>query len=178
MTISQSLLAPEDISFEGAIALTQSLLSEMETGKLSDTEIKEIVTSIVKTENGARGFFVTYLTEDGDVAELSPPAVLKALAVAPDIVAELLVKNLAMSTAMVVHHARNQDHEMAASANRVRSRSALIISSIKTPVCQTIAQQILAAIATGEGNYAAFLQKWGYDRDQKDAIAQTLRTIL
>lgn len=178
MTISPSLLASENISFENAIALTHSLLSQMEAAKLSDAEIKEVVTSLVKTENGARGFFVTYLTGDGDVAELAPPTILTAIASAPDIVAELLVKNLVMSTAMAVHHGRNSDEEMAASANRVRSRSELIISSIKMPACQRIAKEILAAIATGEGNYAAFLQKWGYDQDQKDAIAQTLRVIL
>jgi hypothetical protein len=178
MTIAQSLLASENIRFEEAIALTQSLLSQMETGKLSDAEIKESVTSLVKTENGARGFFVTYLTEDGDVAELSPPAVLQAIASGPDIVAELLVKNLAMSTAMAVHHGRNSDEEMAASANRVRSRSLMIISSIQIPACPRIAKEILAAIATGAGNYATFLQKWGYDQDQKDAITQTLQVIL
>ena len=104
MSIPSDLLASESITFEGAIALTQSLLSEIEDDRLSQTEIEQAVASLVKTQNGARGFFVTYLTDDRPMADQPSPGVLDALREDPEIVAELLVKNLAMSAAMVVHH--------------------------------------------------------------------------
>jgi len=64
MSIPSSLLASESITFEGAIELTQSLLSLIEADQLSEADIEQAVRSLVKTQNGARGFFVTYLTDD------------------------------------------------------------------------------------------------------------------
>ncbi|MCC3433131.1 MAG: hypothetical protein JGK08_25040, partial [Microcoleus sp. PH2017_04_SCI_O_A] len=68
MSIPSSLLASESITFEGAIELTQSLLPQIEGSRLSEAQIEQAVASLVKTKNGARGFFVTYLTDEGQVA--------------------------------------------------------------------------------------------------------------
>jgi hypothetical protein len=62
MTVSSVFLAPDDISFEDAIAFTQSLLPQMVETNLSESQIEDAIASLVKTQNGARGFFVTYLT--------------------------------------------------------------------------------------------------------------------
>lgn len=178
MSIPSSLLASESITFEGAIELTQSLLSEIEADRLSQGEIQQAVASLVKTQNGARGFFVTYLTDDRPLADRSFPGVLDALREAPEIVAELLVKNLAMSVAMVVYHSRHQNEEMAAGSARVQSRSRHLIQTLQMPACQTLAQQMLESIRTGEGEYEQFFQRWGYDGEQKVAIDSALREAI
>jgi CHASE3 domain sensor protein len=59
-----SLDIPEAVSFEQAIALTQALLSAIEAESLSESKIEQVVSALVKTQNGARGFFVTYLTDE------------------------------------------------------------------------------------------------------------------
>jgi hypothetical protein len=51
------VIIPESVTFEEAIALTQSLMSQMEAGEVSQQEIAEAIAQLVKTENGARGFF-------------------------------------------------------------------------------------------------------------------------
>jgi hypothetical protein len=56
MSIPSSLLASESITSEGAIELTQSLLSLIEADQLSEADIEQAVRSLVKTQNGARGF--------------------------------------------------------------------------------------------------------------------------
>jgi molybdopterin-guanine dinucleotide biosynthesis protein A len=178
MSIPSDLLASESITFEGAIELTQSLLSEMEADRLSQAEIQQCVVSLVKTENGARGFFVTYLTDDRQEADRPSPGVLDALREAPEIVAELLVKNLAMSSAMAVYHSRHQSEEMAAGSTRVQGRSHHLIQALQIPACQTLAQQMLESIRTGEGEYEQFFQRWGYDSEQKDAIGLALREAI
>lgn len=177
MAILPSLNAPEGINFEEAIALTQSLLSEMEQGTLSESEIEVAIASLVKTMNGARGFFVTYLTDERSLADHPSPAVIEALKSAPEIVSELLVKNVAMSAAMVVHHRRNQNEEMAASSLRVRSRTTHLIQRLQLPVCQDLAKQVLDSALTGEGAFQAFLQRWGYDQEQKQAIGEALEPL-
>jgi hypothetical protein len=178
MSIPSDLLASESITFEGAIELTQSLLSEIEVDRLSQGEIQQAVASLVKTQNGARGFFVTYLTDDRLLANRPSPGVLDALREAPEIVAELLVKNLAMSAAMVLHHSRHQSEEMAAGSARVQGRSRHLIQTLQLPACQTLAQQMLESIRTGEGEYEQFFQRWGYDGEQKEAIDAAVREAI
>jgi len=50
------------ITFENAIQQTQDLLTQIEF--LDANTITQKLTELVSTENGARGFFVTYLTSD------------------------------------------------------------------------------------------------------------------
>ena len=59
----------ESISFPGAIALTQSLMQQILANELSEIEIERQVSSILKTKNGGRGFFVSYLTSDLSLAD-------------------------------------------------------------------------------------------------------------
>ena len=177
MSIPSSLLASDSITFEGAIELTQSLLSEIEADGLSQPEIEQAVASLVKTQNGARGFFVTYLTGDASEADRPSPGVIEALRSAPEIVAELLVKNLAMSAAMVVYHSR-QSEEMAAGSARVQERSRNLIQILQLRACQTIASQMLASLDSGEGEYEQFFVRWGYDGEQKLAIGSAVRSAI
>jgi hypothetical protein len=178
MSIPSSLLASESITFEGAIELTQSLLSLIEADQLSEADIEQAVRSLVKTQNGARGFFVTYLTDDLQEADRPSPGVVEALRSAPEIVAELLVKNLAMSAAMVVYHSRHQSEEMAAGSARVQKRSRNLIQILQMPACQTLASQMLESLQNGKGEYEEFFQRWGYDNEQKLAIGSAVRSAI
>ncbi|MEG4489425.1 hypothetical protein [Microcoleus sp. D2_18a_B4] len=178
MSIPSSLLASESITFEGAIELTQSLLSFMDADRLLQADIQQAVTSLVKTQNGARGFFVTYLTDDGPEADHPSPGVVEALRSAPEIVAELLVKNLAMSAAMVVHHSRQQKEGMAADSARVQERSRNLIQILQMPACQTIASQMLESLQSGNGEYEKFFRRWGYDDEQKLAMGSAVRSAI
>jgi hypothetical protein len=178
MSIPSSLLASESITFEGAIELTQSLLSLIEADQLSEADIEQAVRSLVKTQNGARGFFVTYLTDDRQEADRPSPGVVEALRSAPEIVAELLVKNLAMSSAMVVYHSRHQSEEMAAGSARVQKRSRNLIQILQMPACQTLASQMLESLQNANGEYEEFFQRWGYDNEQKVAIGSAVRSAI
>ncbi|MEG3860048.1 hypothetical protein [Microcoleus sp. herbarium12] len=186
MSIPSSLLASESITFEGAIEQTRYLLSLIQADSLGDScgsrlleaEIEQAVTSLVKTQNGARGFFVTYLTDDSPVADRPSPGVIEALRSAPEIVAELLVKNVAMSAAMVVHHSRHQNQEMAGSSAKVQERSRNLIKILQMPACQTIASQMLASLENASGEYEAFFRRWGYDEEQRRAIGSAVGSAI
>lgn len=170
---------PSNITFEQAIALTQSLLSQMAAAELQPNEVESAIAQLVKSENGARGFFVTYLTsEQAPYSDDPAPEVVRALQSSPEIVAELLVKNLAMSAAMVVTHRRHQDEAMAQNSERVRSRTARLIQLVELPAVDERAQKLRESAATGEGSYKTFLQRWGYDAEQRQVIGQVLTQVL
>lgn len=168
---------PESVTFEEAIAFTQSLLSQMEAGELSGPEIMQAIAQLVKTENGARGFFVTYLTSEGLLADSPSSGVIQALQSSPDTVAELLVKNLAMSAAMAVAHRRNGDEHNAQGSDRVRSRTTRIIEQVELPQVRELALALRESAVTGTGSYGTFLQRWGYDAEQRQIICQALDRV-
>ena len=169
---------PEGTTFEQAIALTQSLLAHMEQGTLPAPEVERAIAALVSSEAGARGFFVTYLTDSGTLADHPDTAVIAALHSAPDIVAELLVKNLAMSSAMGVFHRRQQDEATAQESDRVRSRTHQLIQLLQLPTVQAKGQSLLESIASGQGSYQGFLDLWGYDTEQRQVIQQALQQAL
>jgi hypothetical protein len=169
---------PESVTFEEAIALTQSLMSQMTAGELSAPEISQPIAQLVKSENGARGFFVTYLTSDGTLADHPSPEVIQALQSSPDIVTELLVKNLAMSSAQAVTHRRKGNEEMAQGSDRVRSRTISLLEKLKLPQLRERSVALYESATTGEGIYQTFLQRWGYDAQQRQVICEALDQVM
>lgn len=166
---------PQDVTFQEAIALTQSLLDRLESEALSESELESALAQLVASENGARGFFVTYLTDDREFADRPHNAAIQALKSSPLIVAELLVKNLAMSTAMEITHQRHNDPEMATGSRRVQRRSAGLMERLANPEIHQKVNALLANIQTGTGEYQTFLERWEYDSQQKEAIALALK---
>ncbi|WP_404787752.1 hypothetical protein [Altericista sp. CCNU0014] len=172
-----SLEVPDSVTFEAAIALTQTLLDRAEQATPDPAEVETAVAKLLATHNGARGFFVAYLTDARALVEALVPAVLPALQTAPAAVSELLVKNLAMSAAMEIAHRRNNNPEQAAQSARVQRRTAALMEQLGFDYFKTDAEGLWQGIAANIGPYAAFLKRWGYDSEQQEAIAHQLRSV-
>jgi hypothetical protein len=164
------------ISFENAIQQTQDLLSQIEF--LDAKTITQKFTELVSTENGARGFFVTYLTSDLSHTEYPSLEVITALKTSPIFVNELLVKNLAMSTAMVIYHRSQGDKENAQGSEKVQEKTGQLIKQLLSPALGEKLQQLATSLNTGQGEYQAFLELWGYDNCQRQAIAEIIQPFL
>jgi len=139
------------ITFENAIQQTQDLLSQIEF--LDANVITEKLTDLVSTENGARGFFVTYLTSDLSHTEYPSLEVITALKTSPILVNELLVKNLAMSTAMVIYHRGQGDEENAQGSEKVQEKTCQLIKQLLSPSLGEKLQQLATSLNTGQGEY-------------------------
>lgn len=164
------------ISFENAIQQTQDLLSQIEF--LDAKTITQKFTELVSTENGVRGFFVTYLTSDLSHREYPSLEVITALKTSPIFVNELLVKNLAMSTAMVIYHRSQGDKENAQGSEKVQEKTGQLIKQLLSPALGEKLQQLATSLNTGQGEYQAFLERWGYDNYQRQAIAEIIQPFL
>ena len=160
------------MTFEEAIAYTENLPSRFPLDqKLDDKQLETEIAELVQTQNGARGFFVSFLTGEWHLADAPSMAIIRALRSKPEAIAELLVKNLAMSTAMAITHQRAGNSEQAAGSTRVAKRTALLIEKVDLAEVQIIVSQMQTSAISGQGEYVAFLEKWGYDAEQKEAIA-------
>ena len=164
------------ITFENAIQQTQDLLSQIEF--LDAKTITQKFTELVSTENGARGFFVTYLTSDLSHREYPSLEVITALKTSPIFVNELLVKNLAMSTAMVIYHRSQGDKENAQGSEKVQEKTGQLIKQLLSQSLAEKLQQLATSLNTGQGEYQAFLERWGYDDCQRQAIAGIIQPFL
>ena len=164
-----SLIATTTISFEDAIALTQEFIEQIES--ISEEEKEKIVSALVTSNNGARGFFVTFLTSDNPIVDQQSSGIINGLKSSPEIVSELLVKNVAMSTAMKIIHRRNKNEDMANQSQRVTNRSLYLIEQLSLTEVEKQIQALKTTILQGEGIYQQFLNRWQYDTEQKEAIA-------
>ncbi|MFB2975750.1 hypothetical protein [Microseira sp. BLCC-F43] len=167
-----------EITFEQAIAATKSLLEQVEANQLSPEQIGEAIAALVQSENGARGFFVTYLVSSSSLASHPSEELVQALRSSPDIVAELLAKNVAMSAAMALTHRRNDDEPMAQSSEQVRDRSAALIKLVDQDAVYDRCRKLLESAVTGAGRYQAFLDRWGYDAEQRQLICEALESAI
>ncbi|MBD1822599.1 hypothetical protein H6F51_08825 [Cyanobacteria bacterium FACHB-DQ100] len=178
MEIPSTFSVSDSISFEGAIELTQSLLQEVEQRRVPEPELERIITALVQSENGARGFFVTYLSDDREFIDQILPTVVSALLRSEETVGDLLAKNLAMSTGMILTHTRNQNLQMAAGSARVQRRTEVIIKQMRSSKVDQHLDQLKTTIETGTGEYQRFLERWKYDAEQKAAMLEAIKSAL
>ena len=164
----------KNMTFEEAISYTENLLKR---GDVEELQLESEISTLVQTSNGARGFFVCFLTGEWQLADNPSSGIIKALQSEPEAIAELLVKNLAMSTAIAIVHQRSGNIEQAQGSMRVAKRTALLMEKVDLVEVRTIAAQMQNSASTNTGEYVSFLEKWGYDVEQKQAIANVLADV-
>ncbi|MDG3495266.1 MULTISPECIES: hypothetical protein [Pseudanabaena] len=160
-----------NMTFEESIAYTEALLLRKD---INDSQLELEISSLVQSANGARGFFVCFLTGEWQLADAPSGGIVRALQSAPQAIAELLIKNLVMSTAMAITHRRSSQEEQAQGSDLVARRTALLIEKVDLSEVRQVAAQMYSSATADRGEYAAFLTKWGYDAEQKQAIANAL----
>ena len=165
------------LSFPEAIEATQSIMDRIGSGQINEAEIETKIASLVSSKQGARGFFVAYLTSELPLADNPSVGIINGLKYAPDLVGELLVKNVAMSTAMAITHRRNQDEETAKSSDMVADRSINLIEKLDLDSIEAELTKLQTTLNQGKGSYQQFLEKWGYDAEQKDLIEKKIAQI-
>ncbi|AFY69840.1 hypothetical protein Pse7367_1551 [Thalassoporum mexicanum PCC 7367] len=175
MSFAAELELTNPPSFPDAIAHTEKLLSHSD--RLTDLELEKLLINLLQTSNGSRGFFVCYLTGNWQLADHPNQPIVNALTTCADSIAELLVKNLAMSTAMAITHQHQGSHEQATGSEQVARRSLHLIKLLNLPTIAQIATQLHRSATSGDGDYASFLDKWGYDQEQRKAIAVSLEMV-
>jgi hypothetical protein len=172
------LSVPADLKFDEAISLTQTFLTKLNKNELTSAEILAFVSELLQTANGARGFFVTYLTAPDLISDEPQPEIIAALQAHPAVAADLLVKNMIMSTAQQIYHHRRSDTEMMAFSATVAARTTQIIHQLNLPQIQEMCRELVKTIETGTGDYSEFLTRWGYDAEQQQAIARSVNQLL
>jgi hypothetical protein len=167
-------------------------LSSWDSGELSDEVLADRVAGLVTDRDGARGFFVVAMTSEIPLLDRQPEALLEALRQAGDAVVDLTVRNLVMSSAMAVHHARHDDRLQLEGSQRVQRRAWELLGVLQPEGVRQRLEPMLAAsrlkAAHSEELPAAGLQeavlddlamlgRWRYDQEQLVAITRALEQL-
>jgi len=163
-------------TFQQAMDITAQWLGLWENGELSDEVLSDRVAEMVASRDGARGFFVVSLAGDYPLMDRLPDPVVLALRQAGAGVVDLSVRNLAMSTAMVLHHQRSGDAGQQAGSERVQLRCTELLRLLEPSAVKDRLETLLEGTA-GRGEDVAFLDRWGYDAEQKAAIADAVEAV-
>jgi hypothetical protein len=167
----------EPLSFPQAIATTQALMNQINANELSEAEIQQKVSLLLSSKNGGRGFFVAYLTSDLTLPDNPSPGMLDGLRSAKEMSSELLVKNLAMSSAMITIHRHNHDLQNIAGSQKVCQRTGNLIQQLNLQLIAEKLQKLQNTIKNGGGEYQEFLESQNYDTEQKKAIYETISNL-
>jgi hypothetical protein len=203
-------------SFQQSLAITGQWLELWENGELSDEVLADRVAELVASRDGGRGFFAVGLAGDSPLLDRLPEPLVLALRAVGAPVVDLCLRNLAMSTAMVLHHARSGDPQQQAGSERVASRCTELLRLLEPSQVKQRLESLWSAARAGEsggegssegssegsgesggdgsgngigdGQAAsaslgsikedqAFLRRWGYDAEQRHAIACALEAV-
>lgn len=170
-------------TFQQAMEITAQWLALWEAGELSEEVLADRVGELVASRDGARGFFVVALAGDSPLLDRLPEALLLQLRRAGAGVVDLTARNLAMSTAMALAHGRNGDSYQQAGSLRVQARATELLRHLEPEAVRQRLETLLAAARDGRGGDSrvsedrAFLERWGYDADQRQAIATAIEAV-
>ena len=164
-------------SFPRAMELAAEWLALWESGELSEEVLADRVGALVASRDGARGFFVVSLSADSPLMDRLPEPLVLQLQAAGEPVVDLTARNLAMSTAMALHHGRVGDSAQQARSLRVQERARELLRLLPGDLVKQRLEVLLAAARDDSGDDRAFLERWGYDAEQKQAIAAAVVAV-
>jgi len=162
-------------TFKQAIDATMIWCKSWENEEISDEVIADRIGELIKTVEGARGFFVVSLSIDCPLMDRFPDALIYQLRSSGEIVVDLTVKNLAMSSAMIITHRKNKDPQEIQS-KRIKIRCIELLKLLDSTKVKKRLDVLLEA-TKGNGTDLKFLKKWGYNDEQINAISESIYEV-
>lgn len=150
-------------------------------------ETKSLMKTMLGSSVGARGFFISLLTDPdieavgGDGVEREVERLVKTAA-GEDVVSDLIVKNAVMPATMVVAYTREGKKEEAESSRRTMERALKLLGAIveEGGNVESKLKNMRMAMENPDDKdteYSAFVKKWGYDAEQRKAAAAAIATF-
>ena len=162
-------------SFTKAINISAQWCKDWGEDLLSEEVLADRIAELIKTKNGLRGFFA-YALSDKDCLLLDklPFSLIFKLNEGGDAVVEIVVKNLIMSTAQIIIHQRDNNHEYEITSELISDRCKSILRLLETKLVTKTINQVLKDL-DNMGN--SFNNSIKYDSEQKEFIKKQIFDI-
>ena len=173
--------------------LADILAASCANGKNMPAEAVAVLRSLVSTTSGARGWFVTLLTDERYDVVFQKPLdleLLRAIEDSPEPNLKLLTMNVAMSTATELVHNANGSDDLAAASRLTRDRSKILLNALLPRMVGLVEelQGLRTAVLpwpsadtppeSADTEWVEFTKKWKYGAEQRAAIKAVLDELL
>ncbi len=165
----------KEASFTQAINISAQWCKEWGEDLLSEEVLADRIAELIKTKNGLRGFFAYALSDkDCFLLDKLPSSIIFKLNEVGDPVVEIVVKNLIMSTAQIIIHQRDNNHEYEMTSENISDRCKAILRLLETKLVTKTINQVLKDL-DNMGN--SFDNSIKYDSEQKEFIKKQFLDI-
>jgi len=189
-----SISQVQKASFMESAAYAGSLCRALEGGR-GGAEYAERLKAMLSHSDGARGFFVTYLTDPAlnkiaDAPEGISEVVSTSLKASNiSVVAPLAVMNVAMPAATALTHQESGDEHSATNSARTARRGCRVLRCLVSDAATAslTREKLKACLAAANAwpkeeevdkDWATFLRRWKYNEKQVIAIREVLSSAL
>lgn len=172
-TVKSSKRAPvfRPTTFADALKDANKLLPLLDSGSLSDRQIRNRVDKFMINSDTVRGFCIMLLTGDANVADNPPAAMVESMRKGSPAVFEVMAKNVVMAPTMAVTHRRNNDEANARASDRCTERTIKLIHLMDSPSMTAQLQDMRNAFEGKPAGFLTFVKTWKYDQDADQTAA-------
>jgi len=165
----------QEATFTQAINISAQWCKEWGEDLLSDEVLADRIAELIKTKKGLRGFFAYALSDKNCfLLDKLPFSLIFKLNEGGDDVVEIVVKNLIMSSAQIIFHRKENNHEYETTAETISDRCKAILRLLETKSVTKNVNQFLKDL-DNMGN--SFDNSIKYDEDQKEFIKKQILDI-
>ena len=165
----------KEASFTQAINISAQWCKEWGEDLLSEEVLADRIAELIKTRNGLRGFFAYALSDkDCFLLDKLPFALIYKLNEGGEAVVDIVLKNLIMSSAQIIMHRRDNNHEYEITSENISERCKAILRLLETNSVANSASQVLRNL-DNMGN--SFDNSIKYDTEQKEFIKKQIFDI-
>ena len=165
----------KETSFTQAINISAKWCKEWQEDLLSEEVLADMISELLKSKNGLRGFFA-YALSDNDCCLLDqvPSSIIFKFTEGGKEVVEIVIKNLIMSSAQIIFHTRQNNLNYKQKSENIAERCKGILSLLDTKLVTKGINEILKDL-DNLGN--SFDNSTKYDDEQKEFIKQQIFDI-
>ena len=162
-------------SFTQAINISAQWCKEWGEDLLSEEVLADRIAELIKTKKGLRGFFAYTLSDKNCfLLDKLPFSLIFKLNEGGDPVTDIVVKNLIMSSAQIIIHRRENNHEYEMASENISDRCKAILRLLETKSVTMSVNQVLRDL-DNMGN--SFDNSVKYDSEQKKFIKKQILDI-
>jgi len=165
----------KEASFTQAINISAQWCKEWGEDLLSEEVLADRISELIKTKNGLRGFFAYALSDKNCfLLDKLPSSLIFKLNEGGESVVEIVSKNLVMSSAQIIIHRRENNHEYEITSANISDRCKGILSLLETKLVTKTVNEVIKDL-DNMGN--SFDNSVKYDSEQKEFIKNQILDI-
>ena len=173
--MDKKTISSEKPSFYQSINIANQWCKDWEEELLSDEVLADRVAELIKTKNGLRGFFAYTLSDiNCSLLDKLPSSLIFKFVEGGEQIVEITVKNLIMSSAQIINHQRDNNHEYEKMSRNISDRCINILKVLDTKLVNNNVNIILDNL-DNLGN--SINNSKSYDSKQKNFIRERISNI-